>query len=227
VRDENKIYRRFLIGRNIYFKVENYTNGEWTRFREFLGDILGSRVKIKIIRIFLRFPEKEFIEGELEELSGNPHQSITYALKDMVNYQLVTVRKIGRNRVYSLNRDNYIVKDILSPMFENEAGSIQELIGDMKTSLASLKIERAVIYGSIVMAQEEFDSDIDLLVIVSNKGEVKAVGNALADLRNHLLKKFGNSLSPIIMTRDEYEKQKKLGKGLIKSVESGMNVIEE
>ena len=198
------------------------------RFREFLGDILGSRVKIKIIRLFLRFPEKEFIEGEIEELLGNPHQSITYALKDMINYQLVTVRKIGRNRVYSLNRDNYIVKDILSPMFKNEAGAIQELINDMKTSLTSLKIERAVIYGSIAMAQEEFDSDIDLLVVVSDERAVKAVENALADLRNRLLIKFGNALSPIIMTTDEYEKQKKLGKGLIKSVEeSGMKIIGE
>jgi len=199
-----------------------------TRFREFLADILGSRVKVKVLRLFLRFPEKEFIEGEIEELLGNPHQSVTYALKDMINYQLVTVRKIGRNKIYSLNRDNYIVRDILSPMFKNEAGAIQELVNDMKTCLAPLKVKRAVLYGSIATAQEEFDSDIDLLVVVSDKGEVEAAQMVLADLRNRLLKKFGNALSPIVMTTDEYERQKKLGKGLIKSVEeSGMTIIGE
>lgn len=195
------------------------------RFKEFLGDILGSRVKIRVLRLFLRFPEKEFIEGEIEELLGNPHQSVTYALKDMINYQLITVRKIGRSKVYSLNRGNYIVKDILSPMFKNEARAIRELINDLKNCLLPLKVKRAVLYGSIATAQEEFDSDIDLLVVVSNKSETKAVQKALADLRNPLLKKFGNVLSPIVMTTNEYERRKKSGRDLIKSVESGIAII--
>jgi predicted nucleotidyltransferase len=198
------------------------------RFKEFLGDILGSRVKIRVLRLFLRFPEKEFIEGEIEELLGNPHQSVTYALKDMINYQLVTVRKIGRSKVYSLNRSNYIVKNILSPMFKNEARAIQALVNDLKTCLLPLKVKRAVLYGSVATAREEFDSDIDLLVVVSDEGKAKAVQKALADLRNRLLKKFGNALSPIVVTTNEYERRKKSGKGLIKSVEeSGIAIIGE
>jgi predicted nucleotidyltransferase len=196
------------------------------RFKNFLEEVLGSKTKVKVLRVFAKFPAKEFIEDELERLLKIPHQSIAYALKDLVNYQVINIRQIGKSRIYTLNQDNYISKEILAPVFRGEEKALDELVGEIIFAFTPLNVQKVILYGSIARGEEEPSSDIDLLIVIPRKSQVEEVEDVTGKLKSKVIKRFGNTISPIIMTAEEYEIQRAEGKQLVKKAEEeGITVV--
>lgn len=166
------------------------------KFHNVLDEILGNRTKVKLLRAFFTYPEKEFTESELQRIAGIPQASVHRNVKSLLVNGLLDRERIGKANLYSLNKE-HILYPLIKNTFENERNLLSELKKSLKDSIESLSgIELAVLFGSVVKGTERADSDIDILIVCrADKSKVEEeMKNLIQVIRN----KFGNTISTLI-----------------------------
>ncbi|MFH1317305.1 MAG: winged helix-turn-helix domain-containing protein [Candidatus Woesearchaeota archaeon] len=68
-------------------------------------ETLGSRLKVDII---IKLKEKPFSVNELSKHLNQERSKVSHALKSLLECGFIKVKKIGRERIYSLNADTII-----------------------------------------------------------------------------------------------------------------------
>ncbi|NOZ77552.1 MAG: helix-turn-helix domain-containing protein [Euryarchaeota archaeon] len=173
------------------------------RFHEILDEVLGNRTKVKLLRAFTAYPDKEFSESELQRIAGIPQASVHRNVGALFENGLLHRRRIGKANLYSVNRE-HLLFPVVHRLFEEE----RDLLKKLKKTIAG-KINRvpevklAVLFGSVVKGRERADSDVDLFIVTGGKKETTE--EKLKDLNSVLKAKFGNPLSLLIKTENELE----------------------
>ena len=119
----------------------------------------------KVLDFLMQFPEKEYLEKEIQKSTDISKAGVNLAIKDL--YRLGLIKKITRGKIsfYRIDSSIPFVKQlktvrtvyILSPLIK-------------KLSKISRKI---VLYGSCSRGEDTSDSDIDLFVATNQPGTVK------------------------------------------------------
>ena len=182
----------------------------------YVEEIFGSKVKVKIIRTMFRYPTKTFTGRELANLTkGVSHMAVADSIKDLIDVSLIKIEHHGTSNLLTLNKESYLFK-MLKDFFQAEEDTISSLKEQILTNLSDIKM--VVLFGSVAKKQEEANSDVDLLIVAKNKKLVKKVINENQD---KILKIFGNLISPIIVDENEFKKMKNkpFAKTLVKHYE--------
>lgn len=186
------------------------------KFRDTLENLLAQKSKIKILR-FLFKNKLELTGREMARSIKMDHKTCHRSLKELSEQGVVLVNNTGGGVLYKINEKNLLVKELLYPLFEKESRLIkvmsQSLINKLKIPLLS-----AVLFGSIVQGKERPTSDVDLLLIVSDKKRKERVKGALSDFEYDFICEFGNMLSPIILTLAELRNKIKTKNRLIAGI---------
>jgi predicted nucleotidyltransferase len=169
-------------------------------FRDYLGKILGSQVKIGILRALYKFPKKTFTTRELAKYIGASHSGIIKAIKNLEKMDVVRIESVGKAYQISLNEKSFITKNILK-IFGVEKKTLEHLTSDLKNSFKGAKIISLAIFGSIAKGSESPKSDIDLLIITRQKSEAE---EKVSRLQRRFAEKYGNSIAPYIMVPEEF-----------------------
>ena len=131
--------------------------------------VFGSKVKIKILRIMFRFPDKTFTGRELagltKEVSG---MAVSKSVKDLISMNLVGLEHHGNSNLLKLNKNSYLFEP-LKNLFLAEEATIIKLKEKIRRHLNVQHIKTAAISGSIVKGLGGINSDIDLFIITDNK----------------------------------------------------------
>jgi predicted nucleotidyltransferase len=172
------------------------------KFREPLDDILGQRVKIKILRC-LALNGMELSGRKIAEETGISPAGAHKALKDLVESHIILERRAGRAFLFKLNQENYLAQEMLMPLFEREDSLLKLALGSMIKKIHA-SIISLILYGSLAQKRETPRSDIDLLVIVSPKNKRK-IEEAFDKISSGFLTKYGRALSPYIITIKEFQ----------------------
>lgn len=171
-------------------------------FRNYLENILGSKVKIKILRALYKFPDKGFSVRQLASFLDIDHKSVALSVKEFEAMNLVRIKTYGKTNTITLNKKSYIYKNILG-IFKEEKRTFDELIRKLKSNFKNKDILSCAVFGSLVKGQETPSSDIDLLIVTRFKEKIKKLVAAKQDEIIHL---FGNALSPTMLTRSEFKR---------------------
>lgn len=171
-------------------------------YHQYIETVLGSQVKIKMLRALLRHPSKKFTIRELAKFIGVTHTPVLRSMKDLQGMNLINLEKHGTANLLALNTSSHLYP-ILNSLFSFEHETLKNLINKLRALLPP--IETAVLFGSLQKGAEKIDSDIDLLIITENKKEVK---QALDKNQARFIQEFGNILSPILLTLSEFKKKK-------------------
>jgi predicted nucleotidyltransferase len=176
------------------------------KFHNVLDEIFGNRTKVKLLRAFFTYPEKEFTESELQRIAGIPQASVHRNVKSLLANGLLDRERIGKANLYSLNKE-HILYALLQNIFENEKNLHSELKKSLKGSMESLSgIELALLFGSVVKGTERADSDIDIFIVCkADKSQVEA---EMKNVIRVIINKFGNMVSPIIKNDTEMKDMK-------------------
>ena len=187
----------------------------YMRFHAFLEMMLGSKVKVKLLRAFCKYKGKEFTLRELGRLLRVSHAGVSKAIVDLEKMNVVTLRVIGRSNVYSLNKESYTSR-IAMMLFRMEEQALEELVKMLKRAMDHPTIISCVIFGSIVRGSETASSDIDLLVIAERSDQAEDV---VVRAQREVTNKFGSSLSPYYISPKEFERRRNsaLIKGIIQN----------
>ncbi len=122
-----------------------------------LDELLGKRIAMKTLFFFLANPTTKFSQVELRKRIKLAKATATKWLKEMEKYNLIGVEKIGLTKLYGLNRENPIVKQL---KILNNLLSLQGI-----KNLASKVGVGAYLYGSGARGEDVEDSDIDVVII--------------------------------------------------------------
>ena len=159
-------------------------------FNNYLENILGSKVKIKLVRALLNHPNQTYSGRELaRQVEGISHMAVFKSLKDLIAFNLVKVEYHGGVQLIKLNRKSCLYKP-LEFIFNYEETTRDQLIREIRKIFSKKKDMGAVVlFGSVAKGEEEIDSDIDLLIITEDKERTKDI---IANNQKIFTEKFRN-----------------------------------
>jgi predicted nucleotidyltransferase len=179
-------------------------------FHKSLLDIFNSRTKQKIV-LFLLKHEALMSEREISAVLGVSHMSINRTMYELAQRNFVHIIRAGRSHLWRVNRSSFVFQ-ALSESIEH-LGSNQAPFEELKKTILShlplSQIERITLFGSIARGKEQFNSDIDLYVQVKNSLGKQKVNQAMEKLGLLCLEKFGNVLSPYILSKKELKQKRR------------------
>lgn len=188
-----------------------------------LNKILDNKIKIKVLRFLCRTDAEWNGRQIAREIKISP-ASCHKALRELNNEGVLLLRSIGRNYLYRLNNKNIIVSDLLKPLYQMEKklpGILFNIIKrgfsvSVKKNIASLAV-----FGSFSQKEEQAASDIDLLVLLTDIRNKKAVVEEFKKINERVLSKFGNITSPYILSvkefKSKYRRKLPVVKGILQS----------
>jgi predicted nucleotidyltransferase len=187
------------------------------KFHNVLDEVLGNKTKVKLLRGFFTYPEKEFTESELQRIAGIPQASVHRNVKSLLENGLLDRKRIGKANLYSLNKE-HILYPLLSSDFEEERNTLVELKKVIAGAVKNLsEVELAVLFGSIAKGIERADSDVDVFIVCT--GDKSQLEEKLEDLISVIRNKFGNPFSLMIKRCEELKELKT--RSIYKEIKSG------
>jgi|GEM_PF-708052 len=181
------------------------------KFHGVLEGLFGSPVRTKVFALFLRFPTKPFSGREVARLCGLSSMAAWHAIKAFEAEGLVHRARVGSSDVLTLNPKHFLVKK--SGFLANLDGlAFGELTKVLLDSLPTDRVVRMYLYGSVARKEERPTSDIDVLVIVRRAKDKELVVEWSGRAALKVVDLFGNALSVVAFTEDEFGKDLNLFK---------------
>jgi len=175
-----------------------------------LDTILGSTARLRVAKLLVGLPEKEFTGREIARLLAMSHSSVLEALRVLTEHGLATVRVLGRAHVFRVNQECFLY-DILANLFRSERDQRRQIAEIIRTSLAPSSIS-VILFGSRVRGAARRRSDVDLLVISK---DVNGAESALSRLRARIRGSYGLELDAKVLTPGQLKSN--LGTPLVKA----------
>ncbi|MBI5252811.1 MAG: nucleotidyltransferase domain-containing protein [Euryarchaeota archaeon] len=173
-------------------------------FRRYLEMLLGSKVKVKVLRTLWKHKEKEFTIRELGSFLKISHMGIRKVLADLERANAVKIMAVGRSHTIKLNKEGYAAA-IVEKIFKLEEETLGELLKMLKKRLCILEVKSAALFGSVARGEESPLSDIDVFILTNEREKTE---RAVLQLQREVALKFGNALAPYYLSEDEFVKKK-------------------
>ena len=182
-----------------------------------LDGILGQLSKVKILR-FLISSQAEFNGREIASAIGLSHVACHNALKNLVKHGIVSMRRVGRSHVYTLEFDNVLVKNLLTPLFDCERNITKSMTSLIIEAIGKNNTLSVILFGSSAKGIARPDSDYDVLIIMSDTKALRKTMACIDEIEDKVSEHYGNRLSPVVMTGKTFRERYKKQDSLIKEV---------
>lgn len=154
---------------------------------------------------------------EVARIAGITPKNCLITLSFLEDMGIVIRVRGGREHLFTLNREHFLVKDVLLPALAAERKYVEMISKEIANSLKKFTIS-VYLFGSVARQQETIDSDYDICIIYNNQTNKKKIEIVLSDLGSKLKKKYGVSLAPFYITKNDFIKRSKLGKSPVKEI---------
>jgi predicted nucleotidyltransferase len=151
----------------------------------------------RVLCYFLENPTKEVYVRELSRILKISPYTSNNALKTFHKENLLELNKKGRAHFYKLKNDSYFVKHLKVTYILSKINSISFKFSNEIVSIA--------IYGSYASGEFDEKSDLDLLIISSEKKDYPEIYKKIED-------KLRISVSPLVLTPFEWQELSKKDK---------------
>lgn len=175
------------------------------RFTNVLNDIFGSKSKIKTLRYLLN-SKLELTGRHLARVVNIHHRTCHTALKELSAFGIVVMHQTGKAMVYKINDNNMLVEKILRPIFAVEKNLLSQIISALLREV-HIRVISAIVFGSVAVSSERGTSDVDVLFLVSSPKEQNKLTAALERVEYDFILKYGNMLSPLVLTLTEFDRR--------------------
>jgi predicted nucleotidyltransferase len=192
-------------------------------FHKSLLSVLNSKTKQKIIGFLLKH-EALMSEREIAAVSGVSHMSINRIMRELAEINFIHFVRAGRAHLWRVNRGSYAFH-IFSGLFNTLAQKTAPFEDLKRTILDKLplpSVENLILFGSVAMGTERFDSDIDLYIQVKDESKKQEIEQAVEGLVLFCLERYGNPLSPYILTEKEWKERNNLK--LAEKIKKGIKI---
>ncbi len=185
------------------------------KYHQTLDSILGQKSKLRVLRV-LADNTLELTGREIARSTKLAQRIVHHSLLSLFSSGIVLMRKSGRSKLYKLNRNNILVEKGLIPLFVIEKSLLKLIVGKIKKK--TFGVLSIILFGSVAKGKERDDSDIDLLIVLSQSCSIEKTEKRMDDLNFEISKKFGNGLSPVLLKRNDLKKRYKKGNNFIRNI---------
>lgn len=156
-----------------------------------------------------------FTGNEVARTAGMHPNSALKALTLLEGLNIVNRQVGGRDHIFTLNREHYLVQEALLKIFDIESKFPNELLNTL-ASILKKRVYSAVIFGSTARREEDINSDLDICCIIDNATDKLNIGTLLDKNSQMLYKRFGVKISAVFFLKDQFVRKRK--SKLIKSI---------
>jgi len=176
----------------------------------YLDKLLGSKTKVNILATLVNAEDKEFLESELSKEIDCSLSEVNRQIVDLVNCGVVNMKKIGKAKVYSINKKHFLFKPLkilfrdLTKIYRKAAEEITRFV------IKKHKVFAIILFGSLVKGKIRSDfvkepSDIDLIVITKKEDVEKIKKDLINFINENILSKYGIIAYPIVISLEDYK----------------------
>ena len=162
--------------------------------------MFGSK-QILILAILSENPQKEYYLHELGRLVGKKPGVFQIGINSLEKHGWVTSRKQGTLRLFKINEQHPLYKEIKS--FVRKTVGVEAQLKEVLVSIEG--IEKALIYGSYAKDSMRPDSDVDVLVVVN---KTQAEDNLVSGL-SRVEKAIGREINYKLYTEKDFKQKRK------------------
>ena len=181
---------------------------------DYVDEIVGSKASIRVLKTLVRYRGKVFTIRELARTSGLSHPEVSLVVRGLERRGVARLQPVGRAHQVSLNEESYILRSIVEPLIAAETNTLKVLISTIGPSFRDKRIRAVAIFGSVAKGLEKRFSDVDLLVVSSDKD---LAHECAARATAATLSKFGLGLSPLVMDEALFRQRGELVKSILES----------
>jgi len=158
-----------------------------------------SKIRQRIILLFIYNPNREFYLSEIAEKIGTSAGTAQRELNKLLHASLINFKKRAGLNLYSLNRKYSLLKEVES-IIKKTLGAEVEL----KKELSKIKaITFAFLFGSYVKGGFKSDSDLDLFIV--GEAEEEDIHKAVRKVENIIGREINYHIAD---SREFFEKLK-------------------
>ncbi len=152
---------------------------------------------------------------ETARLAGISLRSAQLSLDNLVSLKIIKRQIGGREHLFTLNRESFISKEIIIKLFSAEQKFKTSLYKEITDSL-KISADSIILFGSVARKTESVQSDLDLCIVYSkNKNKIEKI---VSSLRDELYDKYGVTLAPFYIIRNEFKKRVKKNKSPVNEI---------
>ncbi len=159
---------------------------------------MGSRTKVRILRLLFAHPDREFTTWEIARAVGQSLGSVHPSLAQLMATHVILTRRVGRSRTVRFNR-THPLSEHLAGLFRAETSSLADIGRAFANALPKQGIEAVVLFGSVARGEATARSDVDVLVVVDGPARAAAVRDTAAAM----LDRHDVNLSPLVLSSAE------------------------
>lgn len=187
-----------------------------------LEKILGTKNNVKIIRYLIRHKDWEFNITELAKDTGLNKGVLSRLVKKLEKENVIKIKRKGKILLFTINRDHFIMKNLIMPLFQKEDSLIFDYINKELKKVIDKNIVSLILYGSFASGTAKLTSDIDVMVIVTKENVL--LNKKLESIKEQFLNE-DLLLRIDIITLTEFKKAYKQKEPLIKSIIENHKII--
>ncbi len=176
-----------------------------------LDDILNTKSKIKILRLFISRGSSFLASGnDVARAVGFTPPAVHASLKELYDQDILRRDIVGKQHIYRLNGSSRTVKEILKPAFQKERSIKEDIKSFLLKKISAYKAKRIIksmiLYGSVARGETNATSDCDIAVVVIDPLAKKKIEDLFADkISPEFAAYFNISLDSYIKTSDEFK----------------------
>lgn len=180
-----------------------------------LDEVFRTWSNVAVLRALLD-TNTGFSGNEVARVSGMNPRSAFKALTSLEELGIVNRQIGGRDHIFSLNREHFLVQEVILKIYQTESKFPGEIINALAAILRK-KVYSALIYGSVARREEKPLSDLDICCIVNSPLEVLFIRDLLNKKSSILSKRYGIKLASVIFMKAEFlrKKRSKLVKDIV------------
>jgi uncharacterized protein len=183
---------------------------------DFLPDLLGSRLRAKVLGWLFTHADESFFVRQLTAILDLDSANLSRELARLEKMGLLVSTTSGKQKYYQANQKSPIFNELHSIMVKT-AGMADVLRSALNP--ASKQIKVAFVFGSLASRTEDRSSDIDVMII----GDI-SFGDVV-DLFSPAEKTLGREVNSVVYPLEEYQKKVKNDHHFVKTVIEGEKIF--
>ena len=173
-----------------------------------LERLFTSRVRVRLLTLFLTHPTEAFYIRQIARLTGETYSNVRQELQNLAQLGLILAERRANAAYYQANVDHFLFPELKRLILKTEA--VGDTLREALLTFADVRV--AFIYGSTARGNELASSDIDLMVI--GDVDLDALDNAIDSIEE----KVGRAVNYALFSVGEWQKRVNQGHSFIMSV---------
>jgi len=182
---------------------------------EMLQALFSSKVRVKLLTHFFSHPEERFYARSLARQIEEHYNAVWQELNNLERIGLLTSERDANVKYYRLSPDFPIYEELKRIILKTSG--LRQALREALDHLGTVKW--AFIYGSVATGDEDFLSDVDLMLV----GEVDLL--ALSEVIACLEEGAGREINYVALTQEELARRLADGDPFIENVLAGPKVM--